>query len=166
MNTVMIVLRIIHIFCGVFWIGFAITNFFYLQPAIKATGADGQSVIRYLGSKTKMMSTVYWAATLTLISGLGMFHPIVALMNTGYGMAISIGAMAGTIAWVLVIFVVRNIINQTQKLGMTIGSQEGPPSQDQLTQVETLGLRLNLFGKVVIGFMVISLLGMSVAQYV
>jgi uncharacterized membrane protein len=165
MNTVMIIFRVIHIFSGVFWVGFAITNFFYLQPAIKATGSDGQTVMRHLGGKTRLMTTVYIAATLTLISGLGMFHPVMSLINTGYGMAISIGSLAGTIAWILAIFVIRNIINRTQQLGQTFMSQEGPPSEDQLAQMETLGSRMDIFGKVVIGFMVIALLGMSTAQY-
>jgi hypothetical protein len=149
----------------VFWVGFAITNFLFLQPAFQATGSDGQSVMRYLGGKTRLMSTVYIAATLTLISGLGMFHPIVSLINTGYGMAISIGSLAGIIAWILAIFVIRSLINRTEKLGQTFKSQEGAPSEDQLAQMETLASRMDIFGKVAIVFMVIALFGMSAAQY-
>lgn len=166
MNTVMIIFRVIHIFSGVFWVGFAITNFFFLRPAIKATGSDGQTVMQHLGGKTRMMTTVYIAATLTLISGLGMFHPVMSLMHTGYGMAISVGSLAGIVAWILAIFVIRSLINQTQQLGQTFMSQEGPPSEDQLAQMEILGSRIDNFGKVAIGFMVIALLGMSTAQYI
>jgi len=169
MSLLMIILRIIHIFCGVFWVGFAVFNFVFLQPAIKATGAEGQTFIQYLSQKTRLMPTVYIAATLTFISGLAMFWPMAVSMpstlHSGYGMMISVGALAGIIAWILAIFVIRRIMGQIQTQGQVIQAQEGPPSQDQLELMAALSARMSLFGKLVLGFLFLALLGMSVAQY-
>jgi hypothetical protein len=70
LGILIIVLRVIHIFSGVFWVGFAFFNYGFLQPTVKATGAEGQKTMQYLTQKTRLLSAVYATATLTMLSGL------------------------------------------------------------------------------------------------
>jgi uncharacterized membrane protein len=53
MVSLIIILRIIHIFSGVFWVGVSFFNIGFLQPTIRATGAEGQAVMRRLSQKTR-----------------------------------------------------------------------------------------------------------------
>jgi uncharacterized membrane protein len=169
MDVLVIVLRIVHIFSGIFWVGFALFNFFYFQPAIRATGAEGMAVMQHLNQKTKLMPTVYLAATLTFISGLTLFWPLAvsipSSLHSSYGIVISVGSLSGIIAWILAIFLVRKVISKIQDLGIEIQTQEGPPTADQQSQMNALAARLNTAGKTVITFMVLAVLGMSTAQY-
>jgi len=74
----------------VFWVGFAIFNIGFLQPAVKATGAEGLKVMQYLSGKTRLMPSIYAAATLTMLSGLILYWPMAgsdAFMKTGYGLS-------------------------------------------------------------------------------
>ncbi len=48
MNIGVILLRIVHIFAGVFWVGGGIFMFAYIEPAVKATAPAGQKFMQYL----------------------------------------------------------------------------------------------------------------------
>jgi len=163
-----IILRIIHIFSGVFWVGFAIFNIGFLQPAVKATGAEGLKVMQYLSGKTRLMPSIYIAATLTMLSGLIMYWPMAgsgSFMKTGYGMVLTIGSTSGIIAWLIAIFVIRGIFTGMGTIGKEIALQEGPPSPDQMANMQALSARLGKVGHLALVFMVIALLAMSIARY-
>jgi uncharacterized membrane protein len=168
-RNLIMVLRVIHIFSGIFWVGFSIFNIGFLQPAISASGAGGQQVMGYLTQKTRLLATVYTAATLTLLSGLTMYALLVGLripiILSGYGIVLTTGATAGLIAWIIAIFVIRGIINQIQGLGREIRAQGTPPSPEQAGRMGALSARMNSVGQVGVGFMVLAVLGMAIAQY-
>jgi hypothetical protein len=48
MNTLVIVLRLLHIFAGVVWAGTTILFYFMIGPAVSATGDAGEDVHRIL----------------------------------------------------------------------------------------------------------------------
>ena len=70
MIILMIILRIIHIFSGVFWVGVSFFNIGFLLPTVQATGPEGQKVMQHLTQQTRFTMVVYTAATLNLLSGL------------------------------------------------------------------------------------------------
>jgi uncharacterized membrane protein len=161
-------LRVIHIFSGVFWVGFAIFNIGFLQPAVKATGAEGLKVMQYLSGKTRLMPSIYAAATLTVLSGLIMYWPMAgsgSFMNTGYGLVLTIGATAGIIGWLIAIISIRGVINGMGAVGKEMAIQEGPPSPDQMANMQALSARLSKIGHIALVFMSLSLLAMSIARY-
>jgi len=111
MNVLMIVLRVIHIFSGVFWVGVSFFNLGFLQPTVQATGNEGQKVMQHLTSHTRFTVTAYTAATLTLLSGWIMYWNLfgfrLSVLSLGYGLFLTIGGIAGTIAWLIAIIFVR-----------------------------------------------------------
>lgn len=169
MNVLMIVLRIIHIFAGVFWVGFAAFNVFFLQPSVRTLGPDGQKVMQHLTQKTRLLATVYIAATLNVIAGLLMYWILsgfrLSFMTSGYGLALTIGGIAGIIAWFLALIVVRGIFNQMQAVGKEIQAQGRPPSPEQGATLQALVVRLGRVGQIGLAWLAISLLGMAVARY-
>ncbi len=169
MNILIIVLRIIHIFSGVFWVGFAIFNIFFLQPAVQATGPEGQKTMQYLTRKTRLLTTIYAAATLTMLSGLIMYWILsgfrLSFFGSGYGIVLTIGSIAGVIGWIFAVVVIRGIFNQMQTIGAAIQAQGAPPTPEQAAQMQALVARLGKVGRVALVFLVIALLGMATAQY-
>jgi len=171
MDILMIILRIIHIFSGVFWLGVSFFNIGFLQPAVRATGAEGQKVMQHLTQHTRMTAAVYTAATLSVLSGLIMYGIVSGgfqgrWITSPYGLAITIGGLAGLTAWVVVMFVVRGIFSQMQAIGHTIQAQGGPPTPEQVNAMQALGARLAKVGQYGVALMAVALLGMSVAQYI
>jgi hypothetical protein len=53
-----------------------------------------------------------------------------------------------------------------QAVGGAIQEQGGPPTPEQVSAMQASGERLEQLGRWGVGFMVVALLGMSVAQYV
>ena len=169
MAILIMILRIIHIFSGVFWVGFAFFNIGFLQPTVKATGAEGQKTMQYLTQKTRLLSTVYTTATLTMLSGLTMYWILsgfrLSFIGSGYGLVLTIGSIAGIIAWIYAVVVIRGIFNRMSVIGQQIQAQGGPPNPEQATQMQALVARLGKVGQVALVFLVIALLGMATARY-
>ena len=170
MNILMIVLRVIHIFGGVFWLGISIFNVTYLQPAVQATGAEGQKVMQHLTRKTRLLNTTYGAASVNVLSGLIMygidsgFHP--TFLATRYGLTLAIGGLSALVACAVAIFVIRNIFAQMGEIGRQIQAQGGPPTPAQGAAMQALGARLGSLGRVGLALLTITLLAMSIARYV
>ena len=169
MNTTMLILRIIHIFTAVFWAGFAFFNIIFLQPTIRAIGADGQKTMQHLTQKTNLLMTLYIAATLTILSGLVMYFILagyrIALIPSGYGHSLTMGSVAGLAVWVLLIFVLRPIFRRMKAIGKEVQAQGKPPTPEQTGEMQALVARLGKVGKLAATLLAIALLGMAAAKY-
>jgi uncharacterized membrane protein len=170
MNVLMIVLRIIHIFAGIFWVGVSFFNIHYLQPSIRATAPDGQKVMQHLTQKTNLTNVVYGASTLTMLSGLLMYGYLfefrMEAMTSPYGLVLGIGGLSGIVAWVIAIIAIRNIFTQMGAVGKAIQEQGGPPTPEQAATLGELGAQLTRLGRVGLILMTISVIGMAAAQYI
>lgn len=170
MNVLMIVLRVVHIFSGVFWVGISFFNIGFLQPTVQATGSEGQKVMQHLSSRTRFTVTAYAAATLTLLSGWTMYWNLfgfrLSVLSSGYGLFLTIGGIAGTIAWLIAIILVRRAMSRMQTIGSAIEQQGGPPTPEQASGLQAIGSQLVKLGQWAVVFMVVALLGMSTAQYI
>lgn len=170
MVYIIIILRIIHIFSGVLWVGAAFFNVMFVQPSVRAVGADGQKVNQFMVQKTRLTSYVYGTATLNILSGLVLYYILsgfrLSFILSGYGLVLTIGALAGAISWVIVVFMVRGVFSQMGALGKMIQTQGGPPTPEQTGEMQALGARLTALGNYGLYFMAIAVLGMSVASYV
>lgn len=169
MNVLMIVLRIIHIFSGVFWVGVSFFNIGFLQPTIQSTGGEGQGVMQHLTMKTRFTATVYSAATLTLLSGWIMYWRLfgfrASALTSGYGLMMTIGAAAGSVAWIIAMVFVRRALGRMGAIGQSIAAQGTPPTAEQASELQAAGAQLVKLGQWGVAFMVLALLGMSSAQY-
>lgn len=170
MQILIILLRITHILCGVLWVGAAFFNLMFLQPSVRATGAEGAALNRYLVQKTRMTSYVYAVATLTFLAGLALFYILsgfrVSFFTSGYGIVLTIGSLAGIISWIMVVVVVRGIFGQMGEIGSAIQTQGGKPTPEQAGQMGKLVARLSAFGNYTLVLMLIAVVSMAAARYV
>jgi len=170
MVYLIIILRIIHIFCGVFWVGFGLFNVFFLQPTVKALGPDGQKTMQHLSQKTRLLSTVYTAATLTMLSGITIywiqFGFNLAFLSSGYGIVLSTASISGIVGWFIAVLISRGIFGKMKIISGQIQSSGNPPNPEQAGQMQALVARLGKMGKTAVTFMLIALLGMSIARFV
>lgn len=170
MNLLMIVLRIIHIFSGIFWVGVSLFNIGFLQPTVRATGGEGQNVMQYLTSQTRFTTTTYTTATLTVLSGWLMYWNLfrfrLTALSSGYGLVLAIGGIAGTTAWVVAMVFIRRIIAEMGTVGATVKAQGSPPTPEQSSQLQSLSARMVSMGQLGVVLMVIAVLGMATASYI
>jgi uncharacterized membrane protein len=169
MNATMLILRIIHIFTGVFWAGFAFFNIIFLQPTIRAIGTEGQKTMQHLTQKTRFLTTLYIAVTLTVLSGLIMYWILagsrLALLQGGHGHSITMGSVAGLVVWILLMFIIHPIFSRMKAIGKKVEAQGAPPTAEQIAEMQALGKKLGKVGRWAASLLAVSLLGMAVARY-
>jgi uncharacterized membrane protein len=170
-NFVIITLRLIHIFGGVFWTG---TSFFLtasVKPAVKASGPEGGRFMGALSGPGRMTTFLSAAATATAISGLLLYWIVSANLNidfitSGRGLVLTLGAVAGLAAWLHGAFVTSKLTKQLSALGKEIQSIDGPPPQEKLGQMKELQEKQFTNGAITAILQAVALIGMSVTEYI
>ena len=170
MDLYMIILRLIHIFFGVFWAG---TTFFFvsfLQPTVKAAGPEGGKVMQRL-AQSRFATVMPLAAGLTVVAGALMYWRVsgglqVGWITSGTGLSLTIGAVGGILAFVIGLVVSRPAIVRVAELAKEMQAAGGPPTPAQMAEIQSLQKTLSSGAIWTAVLVAIALLGMAVARYV
>lgn len=170
MNYLMISMRIIHIFSGVFWVGTSFFMISFVTPAVVATGAEGQKFMQQLAFRTRFSTAMMGVAVLSVLSGLVMYWQIFEFrldaLSTGYGLMLSLGAIAGFIGFLSGYFLQNRTVRKMKSISSAIAASGGPPSPEQQAEMKSLSDTMSRGGQITSVFLALALLGMSIAQYV
>ena len=159
-------LRIIHIVGGIFWVGGTLTMTFFIGPTIGATAEAGQKFVGHLMNNLKFSNRMSAAAGLTILAGFilywidsqGFSSP---WMSSGAGRGFGIGA-----AFALVGLVFGILIGRTAKAMADLGSKmQGPPSSDQLTQLQAIRKQQVTFSNISTVSLLLAVTFMAIARY-
>lgn len=166
MDIVMIILRIVHIFAGIFWVGAALFMALVIVPAMRSMGSGQlmQGILRY----SNYHIIVGAAAILTTLAGLWMYAQLTATqgsawMSSRQGIVLSIGALAGILAFGHGMFVLGRLTRQMRALAMQI---DGPPTEEQRGLLLPLQAKMSRNANIMLVLMIISVVGMAAARYV
>jgi hypothetical protein len=169
MNALVIVLRLVHILCGVLWVGFGVFMAVVLGPALERMGPDGGKVMSAIGPKlhTVLMPLV---AILTILSGVWLYWIVSGGFSGAYahsrmGMTFAIGGVAAITTFVLGLTVIRPAMTRAMILGASIGS--APPERQAAIAAEAKQFRDRAIGAGKLGtsLLVVATLCMAVARY-
>jgi len=166
MDILTLILRVVHIFAGVFWAGTTFSFVSFLQPTIVATGPEGQKVIQHLTQRTRFSQALAWAATLSVISGVWLYLRIFGgiSLSGGYGLGLTLGGLAGILAAGLGIGISRRATVQLGDLGKQIAASGGPPTPAQMSEIQALQERLSNGARWAAILLALAVLGMASAQ--
>ena len=168
MDVVMVVMRLVHIISGVIWAGGAVAAAAFINPTAKALKQDAAPFVQHLNFVRKFPAWLGVFGTLTVLSGLVMYWRLfegIANLNTGTGLALTVGSLAGIIALGMAFGVLFPTSNQLQALGKEIAAGGGPPSPEQQAQAGALQEKLMNWAVIVTVTLVIAMIGMSLSEY-
>src|SRR5688500_17339336 len=170
MDTYMVVLRILHILAGVFWVGAAFTTILFLQPTAREVGPAAGPFMAHLAGKKRLVDWVLRAAGLTILVGLLMYWRVTGglewdRITSAYGISLTIGALCAIAAFSLGLSVVRPTIMATLAIGREVAASGGPPTPEQGAQLQALQKRGTAVGQVVLPLLVVAVAGMAAARY-
>jgi uncharacterized membrane protein len=170
MNFLMISMRIIHIFSGVFWAGTSFFMLSFVAPSVIATGAEGQKFMQQLAFRTRFTTAMMAVAILSVLSGLVMYWEIFEFrlnaLSTGYGLMLTLGAIAGFIGFLTGYFMQNRTTGKMKGLSNSIAASGGPPTPEQQAEMKSLSGTVSRGSQITSVFLALALLGMSIAQYV
>ena len=169
-RTLMIALRLFHIVGGAFWVGAVIFTAAFLFPAVRATGGQGGRLMQELTRARRLPIYMNVAAGLTMLSGLAMYGRMAAVSNgvwagSRFGITIGIGALSTVVAAIVGGAVIGRTGIALGKLGESIQGAGGPPSPEQVAQMEALQGRMGRALRVVAALLVIAVACMAVGRY-
>ena len=166
-DIVLIVLRILHIFGGVAWVGATWMVVFFIEPTVTALGPDGGKFMNYMATTRRYPIYISIAAGVTLLAGIVLFgvSSWAKVWNTPRALTFLIGGLFG-IAGGVIGGMTGGVTGRMTKLGGEIAQQGKPPSPQQMAEMKTLQERLRSFARLTAILTSIALLAMAAARYI
>ncbi len=166
MHIVTLILRLIHIFGGVFWVGASLMMSYFVAPTAGAIAENGQKFIQHLMGRTRFSTMMAVAGGSAVLAGIllylidsGGFTS--AWMKSGAGIGFGVGGVFGLIGFVFGIMIGRNN-TALGKLGAQI---QGPPTPEQLAQIAAIRKNLSVVTPIHTWALILATLFMASARY-
>jgi hypothetical protein len=153
MDTYMVLLRLVHIVTGIFWVGSDLLMVFFVEPTVIALGPNGGAFMQRLTKHTRYAQAMPISALLTVVTGVLLF-------------VLGLGSLAGILAFLDGMIFIGPTVNRIEQLGTEMTEQQGPPSGDQLAEKQQLQGRMNRAYQYMIILTMLSIVGMSSARYI
>ncbi|HEY2982413.1 MAG TPA: hypothetical protein VGJ22_14610 [Anaerolineales bacterium] len=166
MDIFVIVLRLVHVICGVIWVGASVTLAFFIGPTIGATQDAGQQFMRHFILRTRFSALIATTAILTVLAGFALYYHdsngfTSAWENSGPGIGFAIGA-----AFALIGLVCGILVGITSgALARLSASIQGKPAPDQLAKLQALAKRQGTIGSVNVVALLLATIMMAIARY-
>jgi uncharacterized membrane protein len=171
MHAEFLVLRLVHILSGVFWIGGGLYTFFFLGPALASTPAVMGQVMAAL-QKRGVFTAQQIAAGLVLLTGIRLLMIDSAGFSgsyfaTGTGKTFGIAGIFAAIAAVFNFGVARPTMERAVRVGAALAAAADAGEKARLTQeLDRLRKRAAMAGMLAVTFGILAASGMAVARYV
>jgi uncharacterized membrane protein len=169
MYTFLLILRLVHILAGAFWVGAALMLTFFISPTVNATQDAGKRFMGHFMGKTKFNLAMWSSALLTVIAGSILywfdsngFRSV--WMGSGPGIGYGVAAAFAFLGLIVGVFQNRNS-NALAVLGGKIQAQGTPPSPEQAAQLQKIGKALGIGGTLNATFLILATIGMAIARY-
>lgn len=170
MDYPMIIARVLHIGLGVFWAGAMIFMAVYVVPSIRDAGPDGAKVVAGF-AKRRMLDVMPLVALITLISGTYLYQRasggwVPEYMRSLPANVIGVGGLAGILAFIVGVAVVRPSMKKAMGLAQSAGGASAEAREGIMAQAGALRARAASAGKVVAWLLAGATIAMAVARYV
>ena len=163
-SIIMVILRGLHIFAGIFWVGGGLMNIFLVMPTVGKLGPDGG---KFMGSMMAEGGGMKWfqaTSGTALLTGLLMLYfrspGAYAWAETGQGIVLMIGVLAGLIAFGNGLYIAK-LSEKVGALGAEIQAGGGPPSAEQGAKMGSLQAKMTGSSRIALITFTIAVLGMS-----
>ena len=165
MQFILIALRLIHIVAGVFWAGSALMLTLIILPGMRKSGPGGERAL----PMAHISQALSIAGLLTTVAGLLLYYLLSrfswAWIASPPGIGFTIGALAGTAAFLLGLLSTGPAGKKMGHLAGQMQAAGGPPKPEQLAVLERLRSKLATIGTWSTVLTTVALVLMSVARY-
>jgi uncharacterized membrane protein len=167
MDILQVILRILHIVFGVFWVGTVFFSVIILQPRLKALGPAIQNPV--MGALMPLITPLMMVSAIILI-GTGIALVLImrwgaldTLFVTGWGWSILLSFVTSMAAAIIGFGVVVPAGLRMAKLGRSI--QGRPPKPEEAQQLGQFAARIETLTRTNFVLLLIALVAMPVARF-
>lgn len=171
MDVTMIVLRLLHIFAGVFWAGAVFINEGFLLPTVRATGPVGGQFMRHLVSVKRYPIRIATSGIIVILTGLGMYWRLGSVSGGAWyrsrpAMVYGIGGLAAIVALAIGLTLIMRAANRLAQIGNEVQASGSPPSAEQTATIAALQKRMSTGSHAVSGLIAVAVITMAIGRYV
>jgi uncharacterized membrane protein len=164
-----LILRLIHIVFGVFWVGSVLFATVMLMPSIRAAGPSGVAIMNELGRR-RMPLIMMGAAILTVGSGIWLMIILSGgapgvWMHSSTGRAFGMGGALAILSLILGMAINAPTARRMSAIGAAVGKRGGPPTAEEATELQGLQARMTNASLVVAALLLVATRAMAVARY-
>jgi uncharacterized membrane protein len=165
-----VLLRLIHIVAGVFWVGATLFLAAFLLPSLRGVGPAAGPVMEQVVQVRRLPVWMMSATILAILSGLALygqdsagFHS--AWMHSGPGRVFGLGGLLGILAAGVGMAVNAPTGKRLGALAAEIKLHGGPPSPANLNEMQLLQAKLSRASNLVAILLVLATAAMAIARY-
>ena len=167
-TTTTILLRLIHILAGIFWVGAVFVMAGFLVPTVRETGREGGRFMQHLAQRRRLPVVLSIAMLLTMLSGFAMYARLAASTHgqwasTRPGIGYGVGALAAILAAITGATISGSAARRMAAIGQTAGT--AGPSAEQQAEMGRLQARIGLGSRIMAGLLAIAVGAMAAARY-
>jgi len=157
------ILRLVHIICGVFWVGGDLVYFGFIEPTARKLEPESAKFMEFLMARQKLSVALSWTSRLTVLSGALLFLRDSDMFRSAWMTStVGIGAVLGIAAMSLGEFVLDPT---AKRMGLVGASIQGAPMPEQAAELNMLGARMTRVGLIETVLSVGALAVMATARY-
>ncbi len=169
MDIVTIVLRLLHIVSGVFWVGSAVFINFFLEPTARKNGPAGGAFMSQL-SKSGMSQFFMITPLLTVLAGFTLYWRDsagfqLAWITSPSGIGFTLGGLGGITSFLLGATQLGPRTAKMGKIGEQMAASGGKPSPDLIQQMQKIQEEIARIGKIDLVLLLFTLVMMATARY-
>lgn len=156
-----VVLRIVHILGGAFWVGAATVFALFIEPTAKELGAPGGAFMGHLAQRRKLPLVIAISSILTIAAGALLYWRDSAGLKAAWitsdmGLGLTVGALAAIGSFLVGFTVLRPAIDRMGALLAGGGAQ---------AEIARLATRLERAGKLNLALLFVAVVAMASARY-
>ena len=166
-DFIMLILRVLHILLGAFWVGGAVTAAVFVAPAVRNLGPNGGAFMQQFIERRKFGMYMTIAGDITVLTGLAFLgHNMASEMwrASTYGQVMMLGSALGVVALGIGHGVNAPTSKKLSALGARLQAAGGPPSPDALAEMGRLQKRLETGSRVGALLLVLTVVCMAAAR--
>ena len=170
-GPVLLLLRVVHVLCGVLWVGAAVFLAFYIIPSVREAGPGAGPFMQKLGAR-RPPTYMLTLAVLTVLSGFGLYWRDSSgfqsheWLRSGSAMVFGVGGVLGLFVLILGAAVISPAGRRMGDLAAQMQGAGGPPTPELIAEMQALQARLARSNTIAAVMLIVTTLCMAVARYV
>jgi uncharacterized membrane protein len=168
MQAELLVLRLVHVLGGIFWVGSGLFTSFFLLPSLTQVGPAAGPVMMQL-QKRKLFVTLPIVAIVTMLSGLRLMAIISGGFSRDYfattmGKTYAVSGIAAIVAFLLSLIVARPAAIRAASLSQ-LSASDGASKERIAAELRALQRRAARSSVLAVALLLLSAAGMAIARY-
>jgi hypothetical protein len=168
-NILILILRMLHIVSGAFWVGSIVLAVLFIEPTAKAFGATGERFLAHALFRMRLLPILVVAATVAIGAGAAMYWIDsgglrVEWITTPTGLGFTAGALAALAAYAIALIVLKPQFDRLATLlDKPPASEVEAPSPHGRPEIDEA--RVRRWSLIQVSLLVFAIAAMATARY-